>query len=202
MQRKNEASKSPTLFQNINDTSPRGYAKLIRDFDGATYNACWNAVTNNDVVSIKNLIEKDKLSKYLHTQNFIHLAVSFGSIDVLKLLLNSKSYKKNQLGNALSEAASKNDTLSMMLLFDTKDVTADVTLASKQTPLMCAASFGNVAACRLLIAHNADPSVKHEIFNQTAIDFAREKGHEKIVEILTQYNSVYNSVSSPQIFKA
>ena len=56
---------------------------------------------------------------------------------------------------------------------------------SRRTPLMEAATSGNTALVRALLAKRADLTLK-DVRGKTALDFAREYRREKIVSLLTQ----------------
>ncbi len=57
----------------------------------------------------------------------------------------------------------------------------------RHTPLCKAAAIGNAEAVRFLLESGADPSVQNSK-GRTALECAEQKGHQEIVEILTQWN--------------
>jgi len=69
-----------------------------------------------------------------------------------------------------------------LLLEEGADVNTQGTLEGF-TALMTAAAEGQLDVVRLLLEHGADPSLEDED-SDTALSFAREKGHSAVVELL------------------
>ncbi|MDH3997358.1 MAG: ankyrin repeat domain-containing protein [Desulfuromonadales bacterium] len=87
-------------------------------------------------------------------------------------------------------SAVKNDSLEMTQYLIDQD--AKVNIRSQQgvhSPLLMAANSGNVEMVTMLLEAGADPSARLSEHhsrnrNQTALDIAREKGHDAVVELL------------------
>ena len=53
------------------------------------------------------------------------------------------------------------------------------------SPLRSAASNGRAEIVRILLDHGADPHARSPVSGGTALDFARERGHEHVVRLLS-----------------
>eukprot|EP01064_Diplonema_japonicum_P013795 TRINITY_DN2134_c0_g1_i1.p1 TRINITY_DN2134_c0_g1~~TRINITY_DN2134_c0_g1_i1.p1 ORF type:complete len:230 (+),score=64.05 TRINITY_DN2134_c0_g1_i1:72-761(+) len=78
-------------------------------------------------------------------------------------------------------------TVSVLLAKQLVDVNHQLEAGSKRTALHMAAAAGRDNIAKLLLQHNADPSLRN-IFGETALDFAKAKGHAAIVRLLENHS--------------
>lgn len=118
----------------------------------------------------------------------LQLASFDGHTDAVRLLLKNGS-KVDQLDasgrTALMYASTGANAGTVKALLAAN---ADVHLADKVeqfTPLMFAAAEGQTEVVRLLLDAGADPSTK-DVDGESALDFARDKGHADVITLLTK----------------
>ena len=93
-------------------------------------------------------------------------------------------YDAAQGSTALMEAARKGLTATMQAHLDA-DASIDQQDTDGFTALHFASYNNHPSAVTLLLAHNADPSIKHA-FGDTALDIAKEEGHGEVIAILAR----------------
>lgn len=147
-------------------------------------NYAWERLKENDAKTIETLIKEKKFTKGSGL-NYIDHAVVFGSTAVLKVLLQNKFYVKDELNEALANAALKNDTEALTLLLSEDGASPNLRNQGNFTPLMLAAAWGKYDACQLLVTtYRAETHHRHSLWKQTALEFAEEKGHANVVSLL------------------
>lgn len=99
---------------------------------------------------------------------------------------------------ALMEAARSGLTATMQAHLDA-DASIDQQDADGFTALHFASYNNHPSAVMLLLAHNADPSIK-QAFGDTALDIAKEEGHVEVITILASPAKV--SLLNPIISQA
>ena len=114
-------------------------------------------------------------------------AVNKGNLEVAKLLLENGADvdARDNLGDTIciNVAGKGNLEVIKLLLENGADVNAKGMFSP--TPLMNAVREENLEVIKLLLKKGADVNVKHGFSNQiTALDIARKKGNEKIINLL------------------
>lgn len=117
----------------------------------------------------------------------LHLAAFFGHKEAAELLLNHgadpSARSKNPMSNLPlhAAAAGRHETLVRVLI--ERGAPVDARQHGGWTALHAAAQNGDAEIVLLLLAARADASVAADN-NQTAMDLAMLKGHQRVVEIL------------------
>ncbi len=121
-----------------------------------------SAIARHDLESIKRLILEEKVDPftYIYDRNALHNASVYGHVPTLQFLLENGSAR------------------------DIDARTTDFQL----TPLMLAAEKGRYDAVRLLLDYGADKSLM-SVHKKLALDFARDRKHDRIVELLQSSSS-------------
>ncbi len=118
-------------------------------------------------------------------------AAEYGHAGVVELLLSNgaDANAKDKRGfRALAQAATNGHLETVRLLMTHK---ADVNAQDDKygaTPLMGAAANGHYAIVQHLLEHGADSKTKDKN-GRTALEFARQKGHSKVLELLERAES-------------
>jgi len=116
-----------------------------------------SAIAKKDFATVKRLVtvEKADLFGFSYDRNALHNASVYGNTDILQFLLDNGSAK------------------------DINARTSDFHL----TPLMLSSEKGHTGAVKLLLQYGADRSLV-SVHKKSAADFAREKRHEEILQLL------------------
>lgn len=140
---------------------------------------------------IKNLIAKyPKLVHAVSIDGFqpLGLACFFGRTDAVRFLIengavvNSPSVNEQKVMPLHSAVAGKYLDIARILIAHGADVNA--TQQSDLTPLHAAAQNGQIEMVKLLLENGANKEMVSKE-GKKAIDYAREKGHEDIVTMLS-----------------
>jgi ankyrin repeat protein len=120
----------------------------------------------------------------------LHLAAAFATPQAVQLLLQHQAtvsaVSKNPQANQPLHAAlalSRNPETVQLLLAAGADPNA--TQTGGFTPIFSAATANRRDLAELLISHGANPHARDDR-NKTAVDFARERGHEELAAWLEQ----------------
>jgi ankyrin repeat protein len=118
----------------------------------------------------------------------LHLAVFFGRINIVQLLLNKGAdinapSKNDQRVMPLHSALANPHNAAVAQLLIERGADLHTGQAEGYTPLHYAAANGLERIVKTLIARSADPSAK-EIGGKTAYDLAVQKGYTSIAELL------------------
>jgi hypothetical protein len=99
---------------------------------------------------------------------------------------------KNSFAQGLRRAAAKNETQDMLYFLASCDINQqDTNEKSKKTALHCAVIAKSLDAVTLLLQKGADTSIQ-DVQNKTALDYAIEKHHDEIIELLQQNQMTIN----------
>jgi prophage maintenance system killer protein len=99
---------------------------------------------------------------------------------------------KNSFAQGLRRAAAKNETQDMLYFLASCDINQqDTNPNSKKTALHCAVITKSLDAVTLLLQKGADTSIQ-DVQNKTALDYAIEKHHDEIIELLQQNQMTIN----------
>jgi prophage maintenance system killer protein len=99
---------------------------------------------------------------------------------------------KNSFAQGLRRAAAKNETQDMLYFLASCDIDQqDTNPKSKKTALHCAVIAKSLDAVKLLLLKGADTSIQ-DAQNKTALDYAIEKNHDEIMELLQQNQATMN----------
>jgi uncharacterized protein len=153
-----------------------------------------SAIKEGDVDKVGSLIRED--NELLHTMtpfgSWLHVAASFGKLEIVKLLLQAGidincrggTFK----GGALNEAASEGHTEIAKFLVS-NGAQLDVSEPEKN-PLFGAIHVGNIDTVKLLLDSGIDARVKYSgtsMMDMDAKAFADERGQLEIVRLLENY---------------
>lgn len=118
----------------------------------------------------------------------LHLSCFFGHLGTVEMLLERGANVRDQSANTMANqplhaaTAGRNKEVVALLLAGGADVNARQ--HGNYTALHAAAASGDEEIVRMLLAHEADATALSEK-GQKPIDMAREKGHTRVVELLS-----------------
>lgn len=101
----------------------------------------------------------------------------------LKEWENAKRYQLSYVGLILTDVAVQGNVLVMEYLVEKEHFNINEKLYEENTSLMIASGNDNKDMVEYLLLQGADPALKNEE-GKTAIDIAKEKGYEDIVDLL------------------
>lgn len=149
------------------------------------------AIKKDDLIKVKELIEADlqRLNIMTPFGTWLHVAASFGRLDIVKFLVSS-GIDVNRCGgtfdaSAINRAASEGhiDIVDYLLI---QGAELDVSEPEKN-PLFGAIYGGHLSIVKLLIEHGIDTQVKYtgkSMKGMDALAFARERGQTEIAGFL------------------
>lgn len=148
----------------------------------------WQASAEGALAATREALEE---GANVHARNddgntALMLAAFFGHEDVVKLLLEhgAEVNARNPEGRTPLMFAATFDSPDTVELLLADGAAVDVRdNQEKFTALMFAASEGHLDAVKLLLDHDADKTLV-DVDGDTAADFARRNGHEKVAEFL------------------
>ena len=128
----------------------------------------------------------------------LHLASRTGKSAVVRVLLRGGAevnVQDNSKWTPLHMASQKGHVQVVELLLLARNARVDNRKADGETALHLAAYYGHVEVVVLLISHNADRYILNNK-GEAALDLAREKGHENVVQLIEDQPGVSTSSSS------
>ena len=152
----------------------------------ATFSEFCEACRRGNLRKVKQLIEEGYDVNEEHLGTALIFAAGKGRLDVVTYLINRGAdvRKKDRHERTALYHASVRDHLKIVEFLLSKGAEIDVEDCFSRTPLMLAAKKGHNDVSMYLINHGADISKKDGISNQTALHYASESGHLKVVELL------------------
>jgi uncharacterized protein len=153
----------------------------------------FEAAAANDATRLRVLLDRDpSLANAFSGDGFqpLGLAAFFGGKDAVEILIerganvNTASRNEMKVTPLHSAVADEGQRETAELLIRAG---ADVNARQRHdwTPLHGAAHAGSLALVRLMLDRGADPNIKNRD-RKTALDIARERGHEQVAELLEE----------------
>jgi uncharacterized protein len=152
---------------------------------------CDAALQGNSTLIEKLILSYDDINAPVcDGRTALMLAAFNGHTDILKVLLNAgaKADLKDELGRTALMYASTGPFPEAVKLLLTNGADPNIVdEVEKFTPLMFAAAEGQLEVVSILLANKADPALKDKD-GDTAETFARQNGHDKVADMLSNYN--------------
>jgi uncharacterized protein len=156
-----------------------------------------DAIRQEDIDKIDNLIEKDKECLYLMTifGTWLHFSASEGKLQIVKYFIE-KGLDVNIYCDEIPSdytpinAASSNGNTEVVRYLISCGATFDVS-TTIHSPLFSAIQKGHLEVVKLLIENGIDAKIKYNsktMKNMDALAFAYERGQTDIITILRPYS--------------
>jgi len=148
------------------------------------YIMCDSYNEKNNIEDIRKLLDINGID-LTNEDNLINCLFNKNQKKTIYLFI---SYGYNCLNNSMIARAILNNMYDMIEVLLLLGVHIDEIGTIETTPLSIASQIGNTDLVKYLIENGASLN-KVDYNNKTAIDYARENGHDEIVELLNDYNS-------------
>ena len=148
------------------------------------YIMCDSYNEKNNIEDIRKILEINGI-ELTNEDNLINYLFSKKQKKTIYLFI---SYGYNCLNNSMIARAILNNMYDMIEVLLLLGVHIDEIGTIETAPLSIASQIGNTDLVKYLIENGASLN-KVDYNNKTAIDYARENGHDEIVELLNDYNS-------------
>ena len=151
----------------------------VTPFYGAAQNG-HDAVVTYFIQKGYDINEKNRLSGL----SALHIASASGRLGVVRILLSQQDIQIDALNNFLSFLTNESgEQVPLAFSLRLGNISLNPAEHNRYSALHLACIWGQEAIVRELITHGADISLK-TTGGMTALDFAQEKGHDKIVLLL------------------